>query len=93
MDLLKRLSLWVLCVFAAIFALAWQFVAAFSTGNRYWRIAIGMDQAANAAFGGNEDMTISTRAALARKQGRRWGCVLCKLLDAVDKDHCERSTN
>lgn len=93
MDLIKRLFLWCLCVFAALFALAWQLVAAFSPSNRYWRIAIGLDQAANAAAGGSEDMTISTRAARARKEGRRWGCVLCKLLDAVDKDHCERSIN
>ncbi len=93
MEILKRLALWGLCVLAALVALTWQLFASFSPGQRYWRIALGLDQSANAAFGGSEDMTISTRAALARKEGRRWGCVLCKLLDSVDKGHCDRSTN
>jgi hypothetical protein len=42
-------------------------------------------------LGGNEDETISSRAAKAKLQGKRWGCVLCKLLDKLDKNHCEKS--
>ena len=58
---------------------------------RAWRIAIGYDQLANVAANGSEDETISSRAARARDKGSRWGCVLCKLLDALEKDHCTKS--
>jgi hypothetical protein len=54
-------------------------------------IGIALDQLANAILAGYPDETVSTRAALARKRGERWGCVLCKLLDRIDKDHCYRS--
>ena len=59
--------------------------------NRAWKLVISQDQNANAAFNGSEDETISSRAARARAAGRRWGCVLCRLLDAIDPDHCEKS--
>ena len=58
---------------------------------RAWRIAIGFDQLANVAANGSEDETISSRAARARDQGQRWGCVLCRLLDSISKDHCDKS--
>lgn len=56
-----------------------------------WRLAIGFDQLFNAAANGNEDETVSSRAARARTEGRRWGCVLCRFLDQVDPGHCDRS--
>ena len=32
------------------------------------------------------------RATLrARDGGRRWGCLLCRLLDALDPGHCDKS--
>jgi hypothetical protein len=52
------------------------------------RLAISYDQLGNTAFNGSEDETISSRAGRARAEGRRWGCVLCRLLDALDPDHC-----
>ena len=55
------------------------------------RIAIGYDQLANVAANGSEDETISSRADRARANGRRWGCVLCRLLDRLDPDHCRKS--
>lgn len=40
---------------------------------------------------GNPDETITKHAARAWKEdGAIWGCVLCKLLNLVDKDHCRR---
>ena len=58
---------------------------------RAWKLAGSQDQNANAAFNGNEDEKISSRAARARDNGRRWGCILCGLLDAIDPDHCNKS--
>ena len=55
------------------------------------RVAVAIDQLFNALAGGDEDETISSRAEKARRKGRRWGCVLCLVLDGLDKDHCKNS--
>ena len=39
----------------------------------------------------SEDETISSRAGKARLAGKRWGCILCRLLDKIDKQHCEKN--
>lgn len=59
--------------------------------DRAKRIALGFDQLGNATTNGSEDETISSRAAYARDAGKRWGCLLCRLLDRVDADHCNKS--
>ena len=57
----RHFILWLLCLAAAIVSLAWQLVAIVGSPRRAMRIAIGFDQTANAAFGGDEDETISAR--------------------------------
>lgn len=52
---------------------------------------IAFDQLANAATGGSEDMTISSRAAYAAEEGKRWAIILCHILNKLDPGHCERS--
>lgn len=80
-------------VFGALIAAVWLLACVvFSPyGRRPIAIALGFDQLANAATGGNEDETISTRAGRLRKEGRGWACVLCKLLDWLDPQHCDKS--
>lgn len=40
-------------------------------------------------FDGRANQTLSLHAALAAKKGKRWGCILCKILNIlVEKDHC-----
>lgn len=56
-----------------------------------WKLAISQDQNGNTALNGNEDETLSSRAARARDSGKRWGCILCRLLDAIDHNHCDKS--
>lgn len=56
----------------------------------FWNLLIALDQFANAMLAGDPDETISSRAAKAQEKGRRWGCVLCRLLDVVDPGHCRR---
>lgn len=58
---------------------------------RAWHIAIALDQLANATTGGSEDETISSRAGRLQREGRGWACVLCRLLDWLQKDHCSKS--
>lgn len=55
------------------------------------RIAYMIDEAANVALNGHVNTTISARAARARWRGQRWGCVLCKALDAILPGHCARA--
>lgn len=86
----RLLLLWLLCNGAALVASAWMLAAALAGSRRAWRLAVAHDQLANAAFGGSEDETISSRAGRAARKGKRWGCVLCKLLDKFDRNHCEK---
>ncbi len=55
------------------------------------RIAVGFDQLANVAANGSSTETISSRAYRAQQEGRRWGCILCRLLDKIEKDHCRKA--
>lgn len=52
------------------------------------RVLVAWDSFLNVVFLGTPDETISSRAALAWRAGRRWGCVLCRVLDWFQKDHC-----
>jgi hypothetical protein len=56
-----------------------------------WNVLIAVDQFGNALGGGDPDETISSRAAKAQRVGKRWGCVLCRWLDKIDPNHCEKS--
>lgn len=56
-----------------------------------WNIAFMIDETANVGANGQRNTTISARAARAQLAGRKWGCVLCKILDTVDKGHCKNS--
>lgn len=69
-------------------------LAALAGSDRAWPVAVANDQTLNAALvgrPGSEDETISSRAGKARRTGRRWGCLLCRLLDKIDPRHCEKS--
>lgn len=54
-------------------------------------IADMIDQAANVSANGRLDETISARAAKAQIAGRKWGCILCKVLNAIQTDHCKNA--
>jgi hypothetical protein len=51
-------------------------------------VAVGVDQLFNAIFSGDPHATISSRAYEATLKNKTWACVLCKLLDYIQKDHC-----
>jgi hypothetical protein len=66
--------------------------------DRAWVLAVSVDQTANTAFNGNEDETISSRAGRhcvdqggAPEDNEAWACLLCKLLDHFEKDHCRKN--
>ncbi len=55
------------------------------------RLFVVLDQLLNVIFGGDEDETISSRLAKDVRRGRKFACVLCKILDWIDPDHCEKA--
>jgi hypothetical protein len=56
---------------------------------RYLRCVLkGLDLFANTVIGGVPRETISEGAARLRDKGVLYGCVMCKLLDLFEKDHC-----
>ena len=57
----------------------------------FWNLLIALDQLANTILAGDPDETISSRAAKAARRKKRWGCILCQVLDWFDKDHCLKS--
>jgi hypothetical protein len=57
----------------------------------FWNVLIALDQLVNAFALGDPDETVSSRAAKAMQEGKRWGCVLCRLLDFIQTNHCLRS--
>lgn len=89
MKRLALLGIWILCQGAAVIAALWMLSAIIFGSDRAWRIAIGYDQLANVTTGGSEDETISSRAG--RNVNKKTWCILCKLLDFVEKDHCKNS--
>lgn len=88
---LGMLGLWVLCQVANVVAAIWMLFAIVAGSDRAWTLAKSYDQLGNAAFGGHEDELISSRAGRAKRRGVRWACVLCRLLDVIDKGHCEKT--
>ena len=57
----------------------------------FWNILIAIDQLGNAIFAGDPQETISSRAGKARNEDKKWGKVLCPVLDWLDPDHCASS--
>lgn len=52
---------------------------------------IAFDELLNALTGGYPNETISSRAGRAAHNTHYWACILCKILNYLEKDHCQRS--
>ena len=90
-NALILLAIWFLLWLVAPIALARRLFAIFTAPDKAWLIAVTFDKLGNVASNGDPNQTISYRAALSRSQGRLWGCVLCRLLDALDTNHCQNA--
>lgn len=55
------------------------------------RLFVASDQLLNVIFGGDEDETISSRIAKDHRRGRKFACVLCRILGWIDPHHCEKA--
>lgn len=59
---------------------------------RALKMAIAIDQCGNAALGGSEDETISSRSWAAYQAGRPWGRYAVRFIDALfGENHCRDS--
>lgn len=84
-----KLGIWLICLACVVISVLWMFVAVFTGSPRYWPIALGIDRTGNATSGGKDTEYLSARANRARREGRRWGCLLCRLIAVVQPGHCE----
>lgn len=91
MERLKLLGIFVVCTVGAIYAAIRMLYTIIVIPSKAWVISMAFDQLANAATGGDPDETISSRAYRASLDNERWGCILCKFLDKIEKDHCLKS--
>lgn len=85
------LGLWLASLAAMLLALLLSFLHLVAGSPRAVRVFVGADQTLNAAIGGNEDETISSRAGKGARLGIWRYCLLCRALNYLDPGHCERS--
>lgn len=55
-----------------------------------YNLFVAYDQVLNVLLLGEPHETVSLRSAKARDQGKRWGCILCRLLDRIHRAHCDK---
>jgi hypothetical protein len=91
MARVRLFGVWLVCLSGTIFTLMRMLVCVASAPQKAKDIAVALDRAGNAAINGSYQETISSRANRARSEGRRWGCILCRLLDALSPNHCRDS--
>ncbi|MCQ4142853.1 hypothetical protein [Vogesella sp. AC12] len=84
-------GLWLAALVAMLLALVMSLLQLLVGSRRAVRVFVGADQTLNAAIGGSEDETISSRAGKGAQRGVWRYCLLCKLLDVVDPGHCRDS--
>lgn len=85
------LLIWIACAAGAALALARMLWCAFTNQQKALAIAAAIDRAANVAGNGDNRETVSSRANRARAEGRAWGCILCRVLDTIQANHCRDS--
>lgn len=91
MAKLRLLALLLICILASLYASIRMLYVIFKNENKAWVMAIAFDQLANAAANGDPDETISSRGFRAQKENKNWGCILCKILNFIDKEHCPKA--
>lgn len=88
---LALLALYPILIFGLLYTALRYLTCVIGNTEKAWNIALMIDETCNVDANGRINQTISERAARAKLRGSRWGCVLCRLLDAIQTDHCEDS--
>lgn len=82
------------CQLFHIVGSVWMLCAIVVNSNRAWKIAVGQDQACNAALGGDEDETISSRAWRCRNESKFWNRAyrfIDLLFSPIEENHCKNA--
>lgn len=82
------LGLWLLCGMGGLLVWLYQFGQVLFATRRCWRLCLAWDDLGNVALGGRLGQTISTKCALACRDGKWWGKFGCWILNGVDPGHC-----
>jgi hypothetical protein len=93
-SILKRfgiLLILILCQLTVILAIPRALWALIFAPQKAFDLACGYDLLGNIVTNGQIGDYISTRAYRAMQEGRQWGCLLCRLLDWIQTDHCKNS--
>lgn len=56
----------------------------------FWFLLVAIDQLVNTILGGYPDETLSSRMGKRARNGDKVAITFCKVLDVIDKDHCEK---
>jgi hypothetical protein len=94
MTRLRVCVLVLLCLFVAIpfIAVMVTLQGLMGSTERSYKCAVGLDQAANALFGGSEDETISSRVGRGALAGKPWAVVAEKVIDFIfGQGHCKNA--
>jgi len=62
-------------------------------GRYLYKLGVAASVMLNAVLGGDAPETLCYRAGKARRDGRRWGCIFCRLIDKLDPGHCDKTMN
>lgn len=85
------LALFIICQ-GAVFLAFWKMMyCLFFSTDRSWLVLQAYDRLANVAINGNGKETISSRANRGTLEGNKGWCLLCRLLDYIEKDHCAKA--
>lgn len=88
---LQSILIYPFIVLACFMAVLWLPVAILLGSDRAPKIMLSADRMANTIFGGSDRETISSRSYRGQREGVKVWCILCKLLDVVEKSHCKKS--
>lgn len=91
MRKLALIALYPLLVVALAYTALRYLTCILGNPGKAWHVALMIDETANVDANGRVDETISARAAKARNAHRHWGCILCRILDMIQKDHCDHA--
>lgn len=95
MSITKRvlflLFFWILCLIGYTIIVTCSLFFVLSGNISAWHIIVATDRLLNAALGGRSSETLSSRANRGRLEGITHWCILCKILDRIDTNHCQKS--
>jgi hypothetical protein len=84
-------AIWLLILFLLPAAMLRMLYCIATNQGKAFIQAKGFDRAGSALTNGSDNEYISSRAYQAMQKGKRWGCILCRILDSLDPDHCRKS--